>query len=243
MAKTIKILPFLIIVAFFILSAAIFYKYPPDNSSPNLPVPTGSVSFFPARDQAISDYLQSHLQLSRKTVPDSSVFCVFENLSSPQALFPLSLWVRCGEFSDSPAELSSISVPVTLDYPNELSYFDPDKFTLTFLEKSTFPAYDSAQINSRLDQLVKSKLVTVFGRIICLTHKDTGGPQTLECAYGIRDSKGVEYGLGDTKMQFIMSLPINRDVVVTGWVKPSPSAKYKSDTLIEIISVSDSAKP
>jgi|GEM_PF-5333793 len=36
---------------------------------------------------------------------------------------------------------------------------------------------------------------TVIGTSVCLAHKDTTGPQTKECAQGIRDTEGNEYAL------------------------------------------------
>ncbi len=37
------------------------------------------------------------------------------------------------------------------------------------------------------------KQVTVSGEIICLPHKDTSGPQTMECAFGLQDKNGNNY--------------------------------------------------
>lgn len=35
------------------------------------------------------------------------------------------------------------------------------------------------------------------GILVCLPHKNSDGPQTLECAYGLRTDDGVHYGLKD----------------------------------------------
>jgi len=36
---------------------------------------------------------------------------------------------------------------------------------------------------------------SVSGEMICLPHKDTSGPQTLECAYGLQADDDRNYGL------------------------------------------------
>ncbi len=40
--------------------------------------------------------------------------------------------------------------------------------------------------------------VTIEGEVVCLPHKNSDGPQTLECALGIKDDAGRYYGLRDT---------------------------------------------
>ncbi len=37
--------------------------------------------------------------------------------------------------------------------------------------------------------------VTLKGTYICLPHKDTNGPQTLECAFGFKGEDGFNYAL------------------------------------------------
>jgi hypothetical protein len=84
------------------------------------------------RDKAITEYLLSQKSLAWKTKPESTNFCVFEVLDKEQQLFPISLWVRCGEFefqNNKTSELSGISAPILIDYPNELSYFNPQLFS------------------------------------------------------------------------------------------------------------------
>ena len=36
------------------------------------------------------------------------------------------------------------------------------------------------------------------GEFVCLPHRDTSGPQTLECAMGLKADDGTYYGLQDT---------------------------------------------
>lgn len=42
--------------------------------------------------------------------------------------------------------------------------------------------------------------VILEGKIICLPHRDTSGPQTMECAYGIQASDGSNYSLDTQKI-------------------------------------------
>ena len=84
------------------------------------------------RDEAISTYLESQKNFAWKTEENSKNFCVFENLGDEGDLFPLSLWVRCGEFVMKDGELeetSGISAPAKVDYPNELSFYDVERFS------------------------------------------------------------------------------------------------------------------
>lgn len=37
--------------------------------------------------------------------------------------------------------------------------------------------------------------VTLKGEVVCLPHKDTSGPQTLECAFGLKADDGNYYAL------------------------------------------------
>jgi membrane-bound inhibitor of C-type lysozyme len=85
-------------------------------------------------DRAVLDFLLSRHELSWQTDAGGKNFCVFQNMAPENELFPHYLWVRCGEYmmeDGQLTELSGTSVPIKLDYPNELSYFDQDKFSLS----------------------------------------------------------------------------------------------------------------
>lgn len=84
------------------------------------------------RDLAIEKYLESQKYFAWTTRKNSQNACVFENLGKEEDLFPLSLWVFCQEYileQGEIKELSGSSGPVLLDYPNELSFFDLDRFS------------------------------------------------------------------------------------------------------------------
>ncbi|MCX6751716.1 MAG: hypothetical protein NT161_03075 [Candidatus Nomurabacteria bacterium] len=84
-------------------------------------------------EKAITDYLLTQKYFSWKTTNDSRNFCVIENLNPTEnGLFPLYVWVRCGEFimqNGKLKELSGLSVPTKIDYPNQLSFYDISKFS------------------------------------------------------------------------------------------------------------------
>lgn len=80
------------------------------------------------RDKAIEEYLLSQRTFSWEDTPFSKRVCLFENLWNEDDLFPLSLWVRCSWYRNW-EELSWISIAVLLEYPNELSYYDINKFS------------------------------------------------------------------------------------------------------------------
>ena len=84
-------------------------------------------------EKAITDYLLTQKYFSWKTTSDSNNFCVIENLNPTEdGLFPLYVWARCGEFimqNGEPKELSGMSAPVKINYPNHLSFCDLSKFS------------------------------------------------------------------------------------------------------------------
>jgi len=83
-------------------------------------------------EKSITDYLLTQKYFSWKIVADSHNFCVIENLNPEDTLFPLYVWVRCGEFilqDGKLKELSGMSVPAKINYPNHLSFYDLSKFS------------------------------------------------------------------------------------------------------------------
>ena len=81
---------------------------------------------------AIENYLVTQQQFSWKTVENSQNFCAVDNLSPETELFPIYVWVRCGEYiaeDGGVKEISGSSGPVKINYPNELSFYDLSKFS------------------------------------------------------------------------------------------------------------------
>ena len=92
------------------------------------------------RDEAIINYLLNQREFAWQTNENSKNECIFENLGNKDDLFPLSIWILCNEYkieNNKVLILSGISMPILIDYPNELSYFSTDKFTHEAPENGT----------------------------------------------------------------------------------------------------------
>lgn len=69
--------------------------------------------------------------------------------------------------------------------------------------------------------LPTSASTTIRGTVICLPHKDTSGPQTMECAYGIKSDAGGNYALDlSAAPQSAQDVPMNTHLSMTGLVTP-----------------------
>jgi len=81
--------------------------------------------------------------------------------------------------------------------------------------------------------------IEVRGRVTCLPHRDTTGPQTLECAFGLRDEKGRYYALRDTDPGYanVSRLASDADVIVRGTFTPREDEKYQSIGMIDVTEV------
>lgn len=89
-------------------------------------------------EKSIINYLLTEDSFKLETVKDSFNFCSVENLDSSKEVFPLDIWVYCGEFvleNDKLKTVSEISIPIKLDYPNELSFYNLNRFSYNLLEE------------------------------------------------------------------------------------------------------------
>ncbi len=124
-------------------------------------------------DKAVQEYLLLQKIFSWRTMDESRNFCVFEKIDSENDLFPFYLWVRCGEFimqNNKLQELSGMSGPAKIDYPNELSFYDLDKFFHTvpragslYAEdiKNIFPLNLQKQINNFNSQAINERIENI----------------------------------------------------------------------------------
>lgn len=81
---------------------------------------------------SLERYFLNQEQFSWQTKEGSWRHCTIKNLEPENELFPFSVWVYCGEYFLEDAkwrELSGSSGPVKVDYPNELSYYNPSQFS------------------------------------------------------------------------------------------------------------------
>jgi hypothetical protein len=116
--------------------------------------------------------------------------------------------------------------PVFDSSPAQCRTPDGRSFTQSFLPGDTpFPSI--------------SAHITVKGEFVCLPHKDQKGPQTLECAFGLRGEDGTYYALKDSDPTYknVSGLPSGKKISVTGLFIPQSDTKYQSIGVIEVISV------
>jgi hypothetical protein len=82
--------------------------------------------------------------------------------------------------------------------------------------------------------------VSIEGIFLCLPHKNTSGPQTTECAFGLKDDSGTYYALQDASLDYsnISGQPTNTRVRVKGTFKPRQNpTNYQDSGLIRVTSV------
>ena len=92
-------------------------------------------------------------------------------------------------------------------------------------------AYFLAAIYSRP---VERETVTISGTFICLPHLDTSGPQTLECAFGLRDANANNYALNTTDLVpgALVDVRTNDPITVSGVLTPRDLIEPGNRTLI-----------
>ena len=81
--------------------------------------------------------------------------------------------------------------------------------------------------------------ITVSGVFLCLPHKNQTGPQTLECAFGLRDDNKTYYGLRDSDPEYknIGGVPGESRVTIEGMFYPQDSEMYPTVGTIEIFTL------
>jgi hypothetical protein len=80
-----------------------------------------------------------------------------------------------------------------------------------------------------------NSIATFEGTAVCLPHKDSNGPQTLECAVGIKTNDGKFYGIsGDTDSKLSGLAGTDKKVRVTGKVEKSADTIYSIEELINV---------
>ncbi len=100
-------------------------------------------------EKTITDYLLTQKQFNWETAENSQKFCGIENLQPKNELFPFYIWAYCGEYTVENGKLktlSSISLPVRISYPNELSYYDLSGFSFEAPRDGTYNSIDIERI-------------------------------------------------------------------------------------------------
>ncbi len=103
--------------------------------------------------------------------------------------------------------------------------------------RESYPAVCTAPDGRTFTQLIGDKEITVSGSFSCLPHKKTDGPQTLECAFGIKDNKGNYYALLDPNFKYTSQLVSSQKVKVTGTFSALKDDKYDAIGTIQIKSL------
>jgi hypothetical protein len=82
---------------------------------------------------------------------------------------------------------------------------------------------------------------TLTGIYVCLPHKDTEGPQTLECAFGLKTDGGSYYGLDFGQTQ-PTNISMGDRITVKGMITPvealSAIQKYPIEGVVRVTDVS-----
>ncbi len=82
--------------------------------------------------------------------------------------------------------------------------------------------------------------IVARGNVICLPHKNTSGPTTLECAYGLRDTMGRYFALRDTDPNYsnISNAPMGTTMVeVKGTFAPEENEIYPIVGIIDVTKI------
>lgn len=79
--------------------------------------------------------------------------------------------------------------------------------------------------------------ITLDAEIVCLPHKDTSGPTTLECAFGLKAENGSHYSFTSTESLGLENYQVGQTVRVDGLVYPPPETFYDIIGMIAVLSL------
>lgn len=87
--------------------------------------------------------------------------------------------------------------------------------------------------------------IAIAGSVVCLPHRNPNGPQTMECAYGLKDAQGRYFGLSgsDPQHKDISTVGMNTPVLVRGTFSVSSSTQYPTIGIIQVKSISATVSP
>ncbi len=93
-------------------------------------------------------------------------------------------------------------------------------------------------------EVIEPYRATLSGEYVCLPHVDTTGPQTMECAYGIKTGSGEYYAVDFNLMsQSQTELPVGQHFTASGVITPVEylsSDHWQNYPIEGIFSVTDS---
>ncbi len=153
MNKKITITFLIILIAILLIWASFYFVKQNKNPEEIIPPPSETVSTFgnDQLEEALVAYLLTQEQFSWKIEDQSINVCAVENLEPENQLFPLSVWVYCGEYLLEDGKLKTVSgssLPAKINYPNELSFYDLNKFSYEAPRDGSFNSGDIKRIFS-----------------------------------------------------------------------------------------------
>lgn len=106
---------------------------------------------------------------------------------------------------------------------------------LTIVGLSIIATIAVQQSRGALDQN-KTTVLNMQGEVTCLPHKDTSGPVTEECAFGLKVGDGTYYGLSDLDVaDGTQPIDTGSTVLVSGTlIPPVVSEKYDIAGTIQV---------
>lgn len=92
------------------------------------------------------------------------------------------------------------------------------------------PAVCVTKSGKRFTQASHTERKSIEGTIVCLPHKNTDGPQTLECATGLKTKEGIHYSLKTNEPNHTLTSEVgsSKTVQVTGIVTNEPDSIYQT---------------
>lgn len=79
--------------------------------------------------------------------------------------------------------------------------------------------------------------ISITGTMVCLPHRATGGPTTMECAYGLKGSDGNFYGLSNLNQEDVVTGAIATDMNVSIDGQFTPSSGDETYAIVGTIAV------
>lgn len=95
-------------------------------------------------------------------------------------------------------------------------------------------------------QDITSYTGTLTGKYVCLPHRDTSGPQTLECAFGMQTDSGEYYAIDwGTDSAQMMTVQTGERFTATGLITPIAllsSDHWNKYDIVGIFSIRDNVQ-
>ena len=93
--------------------------------------------------------------------------------------------------------------------------------------------------SSTTPAVVDGEPIRIRGESLCLPHKDTNGPQTMECAIGIKAEDGTYYALTDSTGDYSLTMKAGsgKQIEVTGTFVGRDDSKYQDIGIITMTAV------